>query len=150
MEEQFEQFQKGFQSWLEAGQRLAEPALRGSEAAVRGMGQLMEDQIVFGRACADVYQQQLKSLADADNATTARRDTGALAAYRDAASQYGEAVRANADTMRERMTTIGREAVDTFTGVTEEWYRTAAAQGESAYKQTAAAVSEAAEKATAK
>lgn len=139
MEEQFETFQKGFKSWIDAGQRLSEPAIRGSEAAFSSLNQLVEDQLAFGQACAEIAQRQMGALGQEDPVAALRQED-VYGAYGAAAKRYGEALRKNATDTRDRMRGVGREAIDTVTDVAGQWCRDAAQQGAAAYRRTSEAV----------
>jgi hypothetical protein len=110
-QQQYEQFQNGFKSVFEAGQKMSEPALRGSEVAIDSLNQLVKDQFEFGRSCMQIGQKQMEALQSADG-MSALYDTNAPSEYYNAAQRYGEAVRKNAEQTCDRMMTLGREATD--------------------------------------
>lgn len=147
MKQQFEQFQNGFKAVFETGPKMVEPVLRSGEVAIDSLSQLVKDQFEFSRSCLDISRRQLDSLAKSNDVTAVFRDQSASSEFYTAAMHYGEALRQNAESTRERMATIGREATDTAANVSAQAYQAAAAQGEKATKQAASTAEKAANKA---
>ena len=113
VEKQFEQFQDGFKSFFEAGQKMMAPAFQGGEVAIESLHKAAEDQIQFGRSCLDISRKQAESLKSAKDATEAFRGTEAWSDFYSAATTYGEALRKNAEQTRDRLLKVGREATET-------------------------------------
>jgi hypothetical protein len=122
MEKQFGQFQDGFKSAFEAGQKMMQPVLHSSEVAMDSLNKLAEDQIQFSRSCLEINRKQVESLREADSITGMFPSTDAWSGFYKAATTYGEDLCKNAEETRDRMLKIGREAAET---VASEANRTA-------------------------
>ncbi|MDN5863247.1 MAG: hypothetical protein L0H19_07345, partial [Salinisphaera sp.] len=110
MSEQFDGLQDGLAQAADSFERLSKPFLQASEAMVDSLDRLVHDQLALGRACFDVTSSQVQRLAEVENLSDLRAESGALESYRDALVAYGEAVRENGECTREALTGIGERA----------------------------------------
>lgn len=111
VKEQFEKFQNGWTAAVDTGSKTA---LASNEVVLDSFGQLLKDQAEFGRAWMDISRKQAETLANDKDVAALFSDKGAPADYYAAAAKYGEALRKNATDAFARMTTINREAADSF------------------------------------
>lgn len=111
MKEQFAKFQNGMASAASAGSKTA---LRSNAVLMDSFGQLLKDQVAFGRTCMDIGRKQMETLSKDNDVTALFSDKGVSTDYYAAASKYGEALRKNSEDTFKRMTTVSREATDTF------------------------------------
>lgn len=120
MKQQFEQFQNGLTAVIEAGSKMAGPVLRSNEVLIDSFGQFVKDQSEFGRTSLKIGQKQAESLTKQGDVTALFGQQDAWSDQYKAATQYGEAVRKNAENAYERLISISREAADAFTGAVDE------------------------------
>lgn len=136
-------FQENLDRVTELGNRVGEPAIKAAEVVSESVNRLVEDQLQLGRAWFDVYSGQLQRLGEVERLGDFSADTGGLAGYRDAASGYAEALRANVETTGAALTRIGEEAAAEWRKVAESAVGTFTEGARSAYEQAAAKADEA-------
>lgn len=116
MQEQFEQLQQGLTTAFDNGSQLAAPWVQANEVLLDSCKQLFEAQFEFGQACVEIGRKQIAAVADSNDFSALADNQAAVDAWYAAITNYGDAVRKNAQDTHARMAPIGRDVTATVVG----------------------------------